>query len=279
MYLDVDGGLYLYQAGTDTLNQRLHTFLTETPIVRFDSAFPSESIYIIDGNTISSMAINNPQDIRLIVRDDSIETSWYAGSTKSHILFERNDPDSQEQIYFSFPKDGGSPIELFRISPWEVDSHNWPYVEIIGEDIYFSDNALSQTGIISIDGQRETIYPDTRIVGLISRSFIQPVRSDNFQRYSYLLILQPSADSDGYDLYSFNFKTAGIERILGHLPATAVKSDFIRTLANNGRAIFSAQGENSTDIFYIDLNQENSLIQVTNNNIDEDIVRHYWRFQ
>jgi hypothetical protein len=276
-YLNIDGGLYLYEAGSNTLGQRLHTFLTSSPAIRFGSSLPAKNLYIVDGNIISSMPYNGSTQAELIFQDNSIQGDiTFFSSNDSHIIFYVSDMDSNGRTYYSLPKSGGRAFPLFEINSWQRQVDRLPYVQMMGDNIFYSDGARFESGIVSCDGQFSTLFPNTQIIGQVDMNLHKPVTTNNFQRYSHFLLLQKTTDVEQYNLLSLNPSSKNIEHQLGTMSPEAIKSKLISTLPNNGNAIFSAQGENSREIFFINLHKDGSLVQITNNNIDENVIESSW---
>jgi hypothetical protein len=223
------------------------------------------------------MPYNGSTQAELIFQDNSIQGDiTFFSSNDSHIIFYVSDMDSNGRTYYSLPKSGGRAFPLFEINSWQRQVDRLPYVQMMGDNIFYSDGARFESGIVSCDGQFSTLFPDTQIIGQVDMNLHKPVTTNNFQRYSHFLLLQKTTDVEQYNLLSLNPSSKNIEHQLGTMSPEAIKSKLISTLPNNGNAIFSAQGENSREIFFINLHKDGSLVQITNNNIDENVIESSW---
>jgi hypothetical protein len=259
-YLLIDGQLYRYQARDTHLGQSLYTVeSTEKGAQWFGP-------YFLDGQNLYSLDITTTGPPELLASNallDEPMVLW--GIIPDFFIFGRQQNTSSS--YYILDSLSGEIRELVTV---QTSSSFVPApVYITGNTLYYMDTVSNDTGYVSFDGNTRGILPNTRIVGQIP----DPVIRSDKPRRSYFLLVQPTFDNQS-KLMLLDSASNKIERELGLFPANSESFNTYMptTIPNNGFVLINAYVETNWEIFLADLKTPNSLLRLTNNNIDDHLI-------
>lgn len=276
-YIVVNGGLYSYTAGDTTLGESHYQLSSSNFNWQTYSPNSNEFIYAADGQRLLRIPVDSPGSAELIGRNvlfESIEQRF--GESDTHLYLYSDLTDVIRG--YSVDLENREITDLFAINKMGQGFNSFPAF-LIKEKIYYTDEYSDTTYIIGISGNILKSFPASLILGGVSSSIIRP---DNTP-FSHFLLEQPINDTD-VSLVALDLDTDLITRSLGRLPISPFIFSSIFAREDEGRFIFPYwafvdEGDFvglDLEIYYADLNRENSLLQLTDGSTADLPIGSRW---
>jgi len=256
-YLEIDNGLYVYDAGANTLSSSLYTF-TGTSI---NGNADSSAFYFADDTKILKLPHNSSSVTTLITETSSINNYRF---TDNSLVYEVS------QTLKAVPKTGGAATTLASVSGAYDQIDVW-YSRLPGNHVYYDKtvSGVPSAGHILDDGTGGSEVGNANWIGMslsttvslsTGHSIAKIVRVDGCT----------STGCGGGTLKSFEASTYSGEIILGQLP-TDVSSFWRFGYGSNLIGAGYSIDYSLSDIFYLNVDTANSLVRITNTTVGEDI--------
>ncbi len=266
-YIIVNGNLYRYQAKDSALGESLYEM--QTPGFSTDTAdrYAPGIKYLIDGANLLALDITKSTPAVLLAHNELFsEGVRLLGTTPHHVIFFKQLADGFTM--YSVGKQNSEILELFTVA--KTLAQYGPEAYIDQEFIYYTDRINSLSGFVSADGKVKSTLPDMLIIDRISN----PVVGSSQPYYSHLLLAKVTSATT-VEVVSFGTQSKSIERALGILPKSVLDMRSSSSLPNNGYFLLSAYVDTGWEVFFADLHQDDSLRQLTYNDITEKLFTDY----
>lgn len=266
IYLKIDNGLYVYDAGANTLSSSLYTFTGTTS--SWGSKIDSSAFYFADGTKILKLPHNSSSVTTLITETAAINNSQLK-LTDNSLVYEVS-----SKTLKAVPKTGGAATTLASVSG---ASDSISTLGVPGNYIYYNKtvSGISSAGRILDDATGGSEVSNAAWFGISMPSTISLSLGNAGWSIGKLLRVDgcTSTGCGGGTLKSFDPSTYSGEITLGQFP-TDIRPYVIVTLGSGSNLI--VKGYNSTntlsDIFYLNVDTANSLVRITNTTVGEDVV-------
>lgn len=276
-YLIVNGNLYSYAAGDTTLGGSHYQLLTSGFDWQTYSANSNGFIYAIDGQRLLELPFDSPGSPSTITTNTLFESiQMRFGESDTHLYLVSSLTDVIKG--YSIELDNGQLTELFTINKMGQGYYSFP-LYFFNDRIYYSDVYNDNTYIISTSGDVLRSFPGTRIIGNVLPAVISP----DISGISYFLLSQPVSDSE-VSILVYDLESDSIVRSLGNIypPQFIFSSIFARE--DEGRFIFPYWAafdygdyiEINVELFFADLNRDNSLLQLTDGTTHDSAISSRW---
>jgi hypothetical protein len=266
-YIIVDGNLYRYQAKDLALGESLYEMQTQRFSTRASDLYSPGTQYLIDGPNLLVLDTTKSAPPTLLAHNELFsEGIRLLGTTPDHVILFKQLADSSTA--YSVSKQNGHILELFTVAKNPAQYEPQAFVD--QGFVYYTDPINSLSGFVSADGKVKTVLPDMLIIDRIRNPFVGRSQPD----YSHLLLAKVSSVAN-IEAVTFNIQNKSIERRLGVLPKSVLDTHPLSTLPSNGYFLFKAYVGTGWEIFFADLHRDNSLLQLTDNDITENLLRGY----
>jgi len=275
-YVVVDGQVYSYTAGNTSLGPVVYQQTSPGNIYTIYSPSNPDIFYAIDGNYILEFSTKSPAEPRIVANNPLLASSEeIIGVKESDLFFYSVNPDTY--TFFSINLINGERSNLFSIPKNSNASYLQP-VRLLGDKIYYTDESSVTTGLLSASGDILATFPDTRIVGIVQPSVIETGSIEKSH-----LILERRIDDINASLAVLSLETGTVTRHLGIKQRTSVTiTDYTREY--DGRFVIRLWAPYDPDavfgynfeLFFADLNRDNSLIQVTDSAVPDTRIGSGW---
>jgi hypothetical protein len=266
MYIIVDGILYSYAPGNPALGSRLYELSGATYNWLAFSGNLFNTFYISDGSILLSLSLDAPAAPRVIAQDSRLESyTRYTGEVGGQLYFYSNSSGNIEG--FSIERETGEIRDLFSITGDE-NSYTYVPVYLVNDKIFLSDLATGSSFITDTNGTVLATFPGTYIAGSVLSSIVEPSRNATSH-----LILTESIDASRSRLLALSTETNTITSQLGTVQD--VNTLFpVSSRHYNGRTVFPVYNSNyETELFFADLYQDDSLLQLTDSTTTDNPIR------
>jgi hypothetical protein len=267
-YILINDSLYLYTAGNASLGDSVYTF-SSSPLLLLENVNYPLIYYIVDQQRIYRFDTTTDTSPRLLTENNAVSLHFrFLRETENYVfLYSISDPENF--IVYSINKDDN---EMDEIATVPKNSQYSTYLKVYesGELLYYYDHAKLATNIVSSDGNIINSFPGYKILGIIGNPVVLPASHS-----ADYLLLGKLVGENSTEIHLLNMNTNNLESRLGQT-SDAIMQSSIATLNYNSRIVFKAMGLNSQEIFFANLSIENSLLQLTDNSIDERVISIGW---
>ena len=264
IYLKIDNGLYVYDAGANTLSSSLYTF---TGTTGSRGTTDSSAFYFVDGAKILKLPHNTSSVTTLVTETASIN-DYQLQLTDNSVVYEVS-----QKTMKAVPKTGGAATTLASVS----GASDSVYGEgLPGNYVYYAKtvSGIPSTGRILDDGTGGSEVSNSKWIGGPMASTVSlSLGSMGFSIGRYIRVDGcTSTGCGGGTLKSFDLSTYPVGEInLGQLP-----NDISSFNANGYGSDLIGVGYSTdytlSDMFYLNVDTANSLVRITNTTVGEDIV-------
>ena len=263
-YFVANGNLYRYTAKSPALDNSLYTLKTSTFSSVYRDSYNSALAFLIDGDELLSVPLDKAEAPVVLARDSLLTNARIVGTTQNHIVAFTTTADSYR--VYSIHKRNGSITELLTITG--TSTQGSPQILVDQDTVYYSDRGNRKFGFALADGSVKTSFSDTVVLGTIAA----PVLTDNRRNHSHIVLAQFIA-SGKVNVVTWNTETKAIGHRLGVLPDVAALFYTTSSLPNNGFVLLKAYVNSGWEVFLANLQKDDSLLQLTNNALDETIIQ------
>lgn len=276
-YVVVNGALYSYTAGDTTLGESHYQLSSINFHWQTYSPNRNEFVYVADNQRLLRIPFATPGSPEIVAENVLIESVEQRFSeTDTHLYLYSNLIDVVRG--YSINLDNGEITDLFTIDKMGQGFSNFSLF-LFNEKIYYTNEYNDTTYVISTSGNIVRSFPASQILGVISSSIIRP---DNIP-FSHFLLEQAFSDTE-ISLVTLDLDTDTITRTLGRLPISPFIFTSIFAREDAGRFIFPwfafiDEGDLvrlDLELFYADLNRENSLQQLTDGSTNDSPIGSRW---
>jgi len=254
-YLSINGELRSYTAGDTELGEKL-TELVDPNFSRVGRLAPNTQL-LRDGTRLLSINRQVIEAPTILADDPLVATTTGLLGTSANTLFFYAIIPERIQAY-SVDQATGEVTALFSVT--KNPRNNIPPLNarLVNERLYYSDDITLTTNIITTNNVQLASFPNTTIVGAVT----EPTQRYATSSITHLLLNEKINESQG-TIKSLNVATNKIEATLGNVDLDA--KIFINTPQYDGRFFFTLVSGLAVEqtIYYADLNEQNSLRQIT----------------
>ena len=274
-YIIVDGSVYGYSPGDLSLGSSLY----QMSLISFQwiilSELSKDYFFAVDGQRLMKFSAVTPGAPDIIAEDPLIGTMWpMVKETNTHLYIQST---FQNIIDYGLSVDisTGDIAELLYVTRGPAGT---PGIRSIfsNNKIYYTDNYSNNTYIVSMTGDVLNTFTNSSMSGYI----YSPVIDSGNNTLTHLLLDQP-IDATNSAMVILSLDTDTITRQLAIAETGSIgTNDMVRQY--QGKIVFSRNyydGPNSSDrfeLYYADLNQDNSLIQLTSDTAEDVPIKPDW---
>ncbi|WP_455200889.1 hypothetical protein [Kaarinaea lacus] len=263
VYIIVNGQLYSYSAGSASLSDRHYRLSSDNLDLLTYPNTRNNYIYAIDGQKLLRLNVNAPGTPYLVAQNPLLDTASYSfAETDSHLYLYSGQTERLQAI--SVNKSSGEITELFSVSIPTYNNYLPSPTFLIGDKFYFTDESLNETFVVDVNGKTIRTFPDSFILKIVMSAVLKP----DIDPLSHLILGEHVNDSLT-NLFVLDTRSNTIISEIGSIPHV---SYFMHNYAThyNGRTILSLyNGGSGNNLYFADLNSNNSLIQLTQSTTDD----------
>jgi len=264
-YIVVNGSLYRYVAKSAALDKSLYTLQTPAFSATYQDRQNPSVAYLLDGENLLALQTDQAAPPSVLLRGSLLSGgTGFVGATQGYVILFKPVIDNFD--VYAVDKQSGVIKKLFTVTK-TADQYR-PEAFIDQDIIYFSDKGNREFGFASADGIVNTRLPDRAIVGTVANT----LSTDEPRNLSYLLLAK-FVSAGKIELTAFNAEDKTSETRLGVLPDVAADFHITTSLPNDGFFIFKAYVDTGWEVFFANVRNDDSLLQLTSNTIEENIIR------
>jgi len=266
LFLNLDNQLKLFSPYTKSLSPTLFTFQSDSPRVVFDIT-DYTNVTIVDSTGIYRMLASGEQaPVSIYVPDTQVLSLYYINATANYIEFSAF--TSSTVTSMSVSKDGSELIEWYS-QPLSSTVYSYDLID----DVYvYSDRDTNTVTFVRGDGQLHKTVDNSFVIDEIYRTKYTKGESG----YDIDRLLIGTFAANGIVVLSVYDKNGNKVTQLGEFKSSQLASFSGDSVVSDDKMIITLPGKLSDEVFYADLNRNGSLVQVTENSIDEQVQ---WYFQ
>lgn len=275
-YIIVDGFVYGYSPGDLALGNSLYQMNSLSFHWTIFSEQSSDYFFTVEGQRLLRFPAMTPGSPDIIADDPWIGTMGpLINETNTH-LYIQSDYLGMIDYGLAVNISNGDITELFHVIRNQLNGTPGIRSTFANNKIYYTDIYTNNTYIVSMTGDVLSTYTNSTISGLI----YSPVIESGRDSLSHIMLDQPIDDTNSATVL-LSLDTDTITRQLT-IAETGTIATYDAVREYQGKIIFARNyydGPNSSDryeLYYADLNQENSLVQLTSDTAQDIPIGSSW---
>jgi len=265
VYLIVDGNLYSYTAGDNSLGDSLYQLSSESfHWVTYSSPIP-DLIYAVDGQKLLSIDRNRPAAPSIIADHSLLATTFRIIGSTDEFLYLYAGVNDRAQA-FSVNRNTGAVAALFSINSPGGTFPNF-ITFLINNKFYVTDEALQSTVIFDLQGNSLNNFPNTFILKVISSALYNPEKDPGSH-----ILLGEYGDNPQKNVSVLDTNRDAVISQLGAIPYGNYYLPRYGT-HYNGKTIVSLRDDSlNYSLYFADLYTSNSLVPLTDGSTNDNEI-------
>ena len=265
VYLIVDGHLYSYTAGDNSLGDSLYQLSSESFHWVTYSSPTTDLIYAADDQKLLSIDRNRPAAPSIISEHSLLSTTFRVIGSTDDFLYLYAGVNDRAQA-FSVNRTSGAIAELFSVSSPGGTLPNF-ITFLINDKFYVTDEALQSTVIFGLQGNILNNFPNTFILKVISSTVYNPEKDPR----SHILL------GEYGDNPQKNVSVLDTNRnvVISQLGAIPYGNYYLPGYGAhyNGKTIVSLRDDSlNYSLYFADLYTSNSLVPLTDGSTNDNEI-------
>ncbi|WP_455196832.1 hypothetical protein [Kaarinaea lacus] len=265
VYLIVDGHLYSYTAGENSLGDSLYQLASESfHWVTYSSPIP-DLIYAVDDQKLLSIDRNRPAAPSIISEHSLLSTTFRIIGSTDDFLYLYAGVNGRAQA-FSVNRTTGAVAELFSVNSPGGTFPNF-ITFLINDKFYVTDEALQSTVIFDLQGNILNNFPNTFILKVISSTVYNPEKDPRSH-----ILLGEYGDNPQKNVSVLDTNRNAVISQLGAIPyGNYYLSGY--GAQYNGKMIISLRDDSlNNSLYFADLYTSNSLVPLTDGTTNDEEI-------